>query len=110
MRNINVREKQNFLNKVSMVSGNYGKFVREFHQPLTGSPRGGLSNCLFACSLRNHNVNKVLIWIYGIWHDENQQTDSLITMLLGERNLGPKLIGDFPGGRMEEFIDVRNIF
>ena len=31
-------------------------------------------------------------------------------MLLGERNLGPKLIGVFPGGRMEEFIDVRNSF
>ena len=54
-------------------------------------------------------MNKVLIRIYGIWHDEDQQTDSLITMLLGERNLGPKLIGVFPGGRMEEFIDVRNI-
>lgn len=34
-------------------------------------------------------------------------TESIIFMLLSERNLGPKLHGIFPGGRLEEFIPVR---
>lgn len=37
---------------------------------------------------------------------ENKVTESLIFMLLSERNLGPKLHGIFPGGRLEEFIPV----
>ena len=58
--------------------------------------------------VKHENESKVLIRIYGNWHDEEEQTDSLITLLLGERNLGPKLLGVFPGGRIEEFIEVKN--
>ena len=58
--------------------------------------------------VKRENESKVLIRIYGNWHDEEEQTDSLITLLLGERNLGPKLLGVFPGGRIEEFIEVKN--
>ncbi|RWS02548.1 choline/ethanolamine kinase-like protein [Dinothrombium tinctorium] len=34
-------------------------------------------------------------------------TESVIFMLLSERNLGPKLYGIFPGGRLEEYISAR---
>ena len=53
-------------------------------------------------------MNKVLIRIHGNWLDEDENIYSLITMFLGERNLGPKLLGVFPGGRIEEFIEVRD--
>lgn len=33
-------------------------------------------------------------------------TDAVIFMMLSERNLGPKLYGIFPGGRLEEYIPV----
>jgi Choline/ethanolamine kinase len=50
----------------------------------------------------------VLLRMYGQLHDGNDLkiTDSVITMLLSERNLGPKLYGIFPGGRLEEYIPV----
>ena len=35
-------------------------------------------------------------------------TESVIFTLLAERRLGPKLYGIFPGGRLEEFIQVRS--
>lgn len=46
--------------------------------------------------------------MYGQLLDKNDTkiTDSVITMLLSERNLGPKLYGIFPGGRLEEYIPV----
>ena len=34
-------------------------------------------------------------------------TESVIFTLLAERRLGPRLYGIFPGGRLEEFIQVR---
>lgn len=47
--------------------------------------------------------------MYGQLHDDegdSKVTDSVITMLLSERKLGPKLYGIFPGGRLEEYIPV----
>ena len=67
---------------------------------------------MFICSLRNNEkvkgnqINKVLIRIHGNWLDQDENVYSLITMFLGEKNLGPKLLGVFPGGRIEEFIEV----
>jgi choline/ethanolamine kinase len=75
---------------------------------------GGLSNFLFYCSLPSTHTplsqepSQVLLRMYGQLHDGNDLkiTDSVITMLLSERNLGPKLYGIFPGGRLEEYIPV----
>ena len=64
------------------------------------------------CSLKHENcitneTNKVLIRIHGLYHNKTAQTDSLIMLILSERNLGPKLLGVFPGGRLEQFIQVK---
>ncbi|CAG9831066.1 unnamed protein product [Diabrotica balteata] len=82
---------------------------------------GGLSNHLFHVSLPDSlktadaNVEQepkdVLIRVYGQTHGEGALealiTESVIFTLLSERNLGPKLHGIFPGGRIEEYIDAR---
>lgn len=93
---------------------------------------GGLSNFLYYVSLPNtkdisenpisskrtrkesyHNVcepTKVLLRIYGQSHGENalenMLTESVVFALLSERQLGPKLHGIFPGGRIEQYIPV----
>lgn len=56
------------------------------------------------CSLQ------VLLRIYGQTHGEQALetalTDTVVFTLLSERNLGPKLHGIFPGGRIEQYIPV----
>lgn len=37
---------------------------------------------------------------------EHIVTDSVVFTILSERKLGPKLYGIFPGGRVEEYINV----
>ncbi|CAG2116262.1 unnamed protein product [Medioppia subpectinata] len=58
-------------------------------------------------------IRHALLRLYGpmttIPGDDYKVTDSLITMLLSERGLGPKLYGVFPGGRLEEFIPSRTM-
>lgn len=98
---------------------------------------GGLSNFLFYVSLPDNNQQKdnestiiptnkrprkdsnpnvlepkeVLLRIYGQTHGEQAVesilTDSVVFALLSERKLGPKLHGIFPGGRIEQYIPVR---
>lgn len=94
---------------------------------------GGLSNFLYYVSLpniseteENENVlskrtrrdscptvvepTKVLLRIYGQSHGENaletMLTESVVFALLSERQLGPRLHGIFPGGRIEQYIPV----
>lgn len=99
---------------------------------------GGLSNFLFYVSLPDNNQPKdnestilpikkrprkdsypsvlepkeVLLRIYGQTHGEQAVesilTDSVVFALLSERKLGPKLHGIFPGGRIEQYIPVRD--
>lgn len=51
--------------------------------------------------------------IYGRTHGEQALetvlTDTVVFTLLSERQLGPKLHGIFPGGRIEQYIPVRII-
>ncbi|XP_076310732.1 choline kinase alpha-like isoform X2 [Tachypleus tridentatus] len=77
---------------------------------------GGLSNLLYHCSLpKTHTPldgepDQVLLRMYGQVHDgqvEANITESIIFMLLSERNLGPKLYGIFPEGRLEEYIPAK---
>ncbi|XP_053205755.1 choline/ethanolamine kinase-like [Panonychus citri] len=80
---------------------------------------GGLSNILYYCSLPSTHTplcgepSQVLLRMYGQLHsddttqNENKMTESVIFMLLSERNLGPKLYGIFPGGRLEEYIPAQ---
>lgn len=62
-----------------------------------------------------HNVLEqvpcsVLLRIYGQTHGEHaletMLTESVVFALLSERQLGPKLHGIFPGGRIEQYIPV----
>ncbi|XP_054289686.1 choline/ethanolamine kinase isoform X2 [Macrosteles quadrilineatus] len=77
---------------------------------------GGLSNWLYQVSFTKPLVkpaepSQVLLRLYGQTHGERALesliTDSVIFTLLSERNLGPKLHGIFPGGRIEEYIPAR---
>jgi len=79
---------------------------------------GGLSNLLYFCALPNtHQTSdtephQVLLRMYGRVHDEGVEaviTQSVIFTLLSERQLGPKLFGVFPGGRLEEYIPSRSL-
>ena len=39
----------------------------------------------------------------------NVITESIVFAVLSERTVGPRLYGVFPGGRLEEYIPVREI-
>lgn len=58
-------------------------------------------------------IFQVLLRIYGRTHGEQALetvlTDTVVFTLLSERQLGPKLHGIFPGGRIEQYIPVRII-
>ena len=89
--------------------------------------RGGLSNQLYYCALpenlkpRNAEPSEVLLRLFGkhlqqptSQSDESSEyfiaalvLENVIFTLLSERNLGPKLLGVFAGGRLEEFIKVK---
>lgn len=97
---------------------------------------GGLSNFLYYVSLPNNSETeentssskrtrrdscpalmeptKVLLRIYGQSHGENaletMLTESVVFALLSERQLGPRLHGIFPGGRIEQYIPVSSIW
>ena len=101
---------------------------------LFNSISGGLSNFLYYVSLPTskkdtatsiatkrtrkesyHNALEpipcsVLLRIYGQTHGEHaletMLTESVVFALLSERQLGPKLHGIFPGGRIEQYIPV----
>ncbi|XP_021929044.1 choline/ethanolamine kinase isoform X2 [Zootermopsis nevadensis] len=79
---------------------------------------GGLSNWLYHVSLpeshppKSSEPSQVLLRLYGQVHGaeralEGLITESVIFTLLSERQLGPKLHGVFPGGRIEEYIPAR---
>lgn len=55
----------------------------------------------------------VLLRIYGQTHGEHaletMLTESVVFTLLSERQLGPKLHGIFPGGRIEQYIPVNKL-
>lgn len=78
---------------------------------------GGLSNWLYNVQLPEGATpvrgepRQVLLRFYGQVHGERALegliTESVIFTLLSERNLGPKLHGVFPEGRIEEYIPAR---
>ncbi|VDK41099.1 unnamed protein product [Taenia asiatica] len=67
---------------------------------------GGLSNYLYVATLK---ANAVFIRVYGELLRSNMNSiilDAVLFALLSEKRLGPKLYGVFPGGRIEEFVEV----
>ena len=78
--------------------------------------RGGLSNYLYVATLKagvadanNRTPTKVFVRVYGELLRSNMNSvilDAVLFALLSEKRLGPKLYGVFPGGRIEEFVEV----
>lgn len=78
---------------------------------------GGLSNLLYYCALPGSQQpihgepTRVLLRIYGQLHGEKALeglvTESVIFTMLSENQRGPRLLGVFPGGRIEEYIPAR---
>ncbi|KAJ9589438.1 hypothetical protein L9F63_017341, partial [Diploptera punctata] len=78
---------------------------------------GGLSNLLYYCALpaSQHSVHgeptHVLLRLYGQLHGERALeglvTEAVIFTMLSENQRGPRLLGVFPGGRIEEYIPAR---
>jgi len=77
---------------------------------------GGLTNYLYLCSLGDDvptgelEPRKVLIRIYGDIVDQKRRFyEGIIFNLLSERGFGPKSLGVFYSGRIEEFIPQRTL-
>uniref|UniRef100_A0A672I2J8 Ethanolamine kinase n=1 Tax=Salarias fasciatus TaxID=181472 RepID=A0A672I2J8_SALFA len=76
--------------------------------------RGGLSNRLFLCSLPpsvrpvGDEPRSVLLRLYGaiLQGAEAMVLESVMFAILAERELGPKLYGIFPQGRLEQYVPV----
>ena len=55
---------------------------------------------IFGKALKEHDTASAESYLTGL------VIESVIFTLLSERKLGPKLMGVFPGGRLEEYIPV----
>ncbi|XP_017284409.1 choline kinase alpha isoform X2 [Kryptolebias marmoratus] len=79
--------------------------------------RGGLSNKLFLCSLPDSldsvgdEPRSVLLRLYGaiLQGAEPMVLESVMFAILAERELGPKLYGIFPQGRLEQYVPSRKL-
>ncbi|EJD75149.1 hypothetical protein LOAG_17655 [Loa loa] len=77
------------------------------------TPRGGFNNKIFVVELPNgikakcNEPKKVILRIYGNLNERYELSEGIISAILSERYLGPRLLGIFPGGRFEEYIPSR---
>ncbi|KAM9816452.1 choline kinase alpha isoform X2 [Syngnathus typhle] len=79
--------------------------------------RGGLSNKLFLCSLPESvdtigdEPRSILLRLYGaiLQGAEAMVLESVMFAILAERELGPKLYGIFPQGRLEQYMPSRKL-
>ncbi|EJW76225.1 hypothetical protein WUBG_12867, partial [Wuchereria bancrofti] len=55
----------------------------------------------------NKSSHKVILRIYENLSENNELPEGIITAVLSERRLSPRLLGIFPGGRFEEYIPSR---
>ncbi|KAI4879997.1 hypothetical protein NFI96_029176, partial [Prochilodus magdalenae] len=78
---------------------------------------GGLSNLLYKCSLPDHvktvgvEPSRVLLRIYGaiLQGVDSLVSESVMFAILAERELGPRLYGIFPEGRLEQYLPVSRL-
>ncbi|XP_064168040.1 choline kinase alpha isoform X2 [Anguilla rostrata] len=79
--------------------------------------RGGLSNLLFLCALPDGAASvadeprEILLRLYGaiLQGTEAMVLESVMFAILAERELGPKLYGIFPQGRLEQYVPSRRL-
>lgn len=79
-------------------------------------PNGGLSNHLYKCEIKNLEIQpirneprKIFVRLYGENHQINSAAilkDIIVSTILSDFKIGPKLYGIFPQGRLEELIDA----
>ncbi|KAL7878567.1 hypothetical protein AOLI_G00095410 [Acnodon oligacanthus] len=78
---------------------------------------GGLSNLLYKCSLPDHvkpvgvEPSRVLLRIYGaiLQGVDSLVSESVMFAILAERELGPRLYGIFPEGRLEQYLPSKRL-
>jgi choline/ethanolamine kinase len=80
---------------------------------------GGLSNYLYACSIDatrfkqiDQEPNKILLRLYGENNNKNSSVllkDVVVSAMMSDNQLGPKLYGIFPSGRLEQFINANSM-
>ena len=77
---------------------------------------GGLTNKLFRCRLSLSSTDAeptdILLRIFGELVQSSTEAllnNTVVTALLSERRLGPKLHAVFDGGRIEEFVLVMGL-
>ncbi|KAJ8261719.1 hypothetical protein GJAV_G00157550 [Gymnothorax javanicus] len=79
--------------------------------------RGGLSNLLYLCELPDHaqslvdEPRQVLLRIYGaiLQGVDSLVLESVMFGILAERQLGPRLYGIFPEGRLEQYMPSKRL-
>lgn len=77
---------------------------------------GGLSNYLYKCEINRERFqmsdsepSKILLRLYGENHNSNSLIslkDVMVSAMLSDFKLGPKLYGFFPLGRLEQFVEA----
>ncbi|XP_076849333.1 choline/ethanolamine kinase [Brachyhypopomus gauderio] len=78
---------------------------------------GGLSNLLYKCSLPDNvkpvgaEPSRVLLRIYGaiLQGVDSLVSESVMFAILAERELGPRLYGVFPEGRLEQYLPSKRL-
>jgi hypothetical protein len=74
--------------------------------------KGAMTNKVYACQWERDNGNrprKVLVRLYGGASDLffNRADEVLTFERMSQKNQGPRLLGRFPNGRVEEFLRAR---
>ncbi len=79
-------------------------------------PNGGLSNHLFKCEINsfelqavNNEPTKIFVRLYGECQKNSPSStikDIIVSTILSDFSMGPKLYGIFPSGRLEELIEA----
>ncbi|KAI1299624.1 Choline kinase alpha [Halotydeus destructor] len=101
----------------NFLGGSWETLTEEnFHMQVV---RGGLVDRIFLCenkggaSVDANETTKVILRLYGGKVVRNDRSDKinmeevLVCYAMGNLGLGPKLLGIFPGGRLEQYLECR---
>ena len=65
---------------------------------------GGLSNRLYTAHPSGSSNDKVVVRILGSGDIVDRKQEKIVSKALSQRGIGPKIFGEFPEGRVEEFV------
>ncbi|VDK68318.1 unnamed protein product [Litomosoides sigmodontis] len=107
-----------FRNRVRQLCASYlgGVWTNVPHEHIDITlQRGGFNNKIFTVELpssmkvQGDEPQKAILRIYGNLGEGYELPEGIISAILAERSLGPRLLGIFPGGRFEEYIPSRRL-